>query len=76
MSTGWKESGKIRFKARLCSSLSHCNQIVFLKVTLRRKVGESTKTISRGDWIDEMDKEGQRYSYDVRGDNFLLQCGG
>ena len=38
---GGNESGKTWFNARLCSSLSHCNQIVFLKVTLRQK-GEGT----------------------------------
>jgi hypothetical protein len=38
--------------------------------------GESIKIISPGGWIDEIDKEGLRYNYDVLNDYFLLRCGG
>jgi len=43
---------------------------------LGEKAGEAIKIISPGGWIDEIGKEGLRYSYDVLNDYFLLRCGG
>jgi hypothetical protein len=43
---------------------------------MAKRRGESIKTISPGGWIDEIGKEGLRYSYDVLNDYFLLRSSG